>query len=227
MTGDVGVPHDVLMDSEPEHLALPDWVQAEARMMVAEFLDREHFVRRLDALMPRDGGEFEEALVDRELALMADGVAPTEIAFRLAVVRATRDALMLQSSIRALPTGDGRLPPKREHLRVTVASCLLRCLHEAAGALGSRSGAAGRDGRALASNFDRVLAQRRDCEHLPRTPGYVFRRRRCRGCTGLCTERRLECDARARSARSAPIGRSEIASRRHRHATPARSPSAR
>ena len=116
MTGDVGVPHDVLMDSEPEHLALPDWVQAEARMMVAEFLDREHFVRRLDALMPQDGGEFEEALVDRELALMADGVAPTEIAFRLAVVRATRDALMLQSSIRALPTGDGRLPPKREHL---------------------------------------------------------------------------------------------------------------
>lgn len=105
-----------LMDSEPEHLALPDWVQAEARMMVAEFLDREHFVRRLDALMPRDGGEFEEALIYGELALMADGVAPTEIAFRLAVVRATRDALMLQSSIRALPTGDGRLPPKREHL---------------------------------------------------------------------------------------------------------------
>ena len=77
-------------------------------MKVAAFLDREHFVQRFDALMPRDGGEFEEALIARELALMADGVAPTEIAFRLGVVRATREALVLQSTIRALPTATER-----------------------------------------------------------------------------------------------------------------------
>jgi hypothetical protein len=77
-------------------------------MVVAELLEDERLVGQLDAVVSRDDREFESTLRDRELALMADDVPCAEIAFRLAVVRATRDALLEQGDIRALPTASAR-----------------------------------------------------------------------------------------------------------------------
>ena len=101
------------MDAEPEEFELVDWLQAEVHRMVAEILEHEDLVRQLDALLPTDNRGFDEALAARELALIADGVPRAEIAFRLAVVRATREALLAQTAIRALPTAMGRPRPRR------------------------------------------------------------------------------------------------------------------
>lgn len=72
--------------------------------MVAELLADESIEHQLDLLTPQNECEFEKHLVDRELAMMADGVAPERSYFRLAVIRAARDSLLLQAEIRRLPS---------------------------------------------------------------------------------------------------------------------------
>jgi hypothetical protein len=72
--------------------------------MVAELLAEGTTGQQLGSLTPQDGLEFEEHLIDRELAMMADGVTPARSYFRLAVIRAARDCLLLEAEIRRLPT---------------------------------------------------------------------------------------------------------------------------
>jgi hypothetical protein len=54
--------------------------------------------------MPEDDDDFAQALITRELAMMADGLSLIEAAYRLAVMCSMRDALQLRAAIHELPS---------------------------------------------------------------------------------------------------------------------------
>lgn len=102
------------MDGKQGKDRIPKRLTAEACQTVASLIGDSAILRELEALMPTDDEEFEEAMVGRELGLIAAGASPVEIAFRLAVICTAREALCTLAEIAALPAADGH--PARTRL---------------------------------------------------------------------------------------------------------------
>jgi hypothetical protein len=89
------------------------WLEASANRLVAELIDEEGALRRIDALSPEDDGEFARRMIEAELGLIADGFDPIRIYLRLAVMRTARVALRAREEIRNLP--EQRVPTQSRY----------------------------------------------------------------------------------------------------------------
>jgi hypothetical protein len=76
-------------------------VQSAASRVVAELLGEQHGSRPLHRV--GSDSEFADGLVDRELAMIADGEDPLRVSLRIAILRTSREALRTFAEIRALP----------------------------------------------------------------------------------------------------------------------------
>lgn len=79
------------------------WVQAVACRTVAALFDAGNVTASRGSVDPQSDLEFADALVCRELELMAAGDDPVRISLHLAVMRTARDALRACAAIDALP----------------------------------------------------------------------------------------------------------------------------
>lgn len=84
----------------PEILARLD---ADAQRIVGSLLAEATVEAELSELLPPDGTEFQDMLLDRELAMIADGMEPSRTYLRLSVVIAAWDAVHALVEIRSLP----------------------------------------------------------------------------------------------------------------------------
>ncbi|HET6850499.1 MAG TPA: hypothetical protein VFH74_16705 [Gaiellales bacterium] len=112
------------MSDHRDSAPTPAWIDAEACRIVGVFLDDESLASELESCMPLPAAEFETLLAQRRSELVADGASEDAIAYRIAVMRHTRDALILRAQLRALPTaGDepARAPARRASWRARRA----------------------------------------------------------------------------------------------------------
>lgn len=88
-------------------------IRSAANRLIATLLGADDAVERLVARVPADDQGFADRLIRRELGMIADGMDPLRVSFRIALLVAGRDALQCCREIRALPeiasTPDGRL----------------------------------------------------------------------------------------------------------------------
>jgi hypothetical protein len=93
---------------------VPEWIDAEACRLAGIFLEDTDLAGELEGCVLVGDAAFESLLGERRRELTAEGASPDEIAYRLAVMRHTRDSLILRAEIRALPTAvDGRPGARR------------------------------------------------------------------------------------------------------------------
>jgi hypothetical protein len=78
-------------------------VERAANRMVGELFSEGQVGACLHELVRWSDAEFVDQLVDRELALIADGVDPLGVALGVAVLRVAREALRASVAIHALP----------------------------------------------------------------------------------------------------------------------------
>lgn len=81
------------------------WLRARACILVAQLYqdqDQEGQSPPADELS-RSDDEFEAEMFDYELSMIADGEHPLRIAFRIEMIRTSRDALLLRGQIQQLP----------------------------------------------------------------------------------------------------------------------------
>jgi hypothetical protein len=90
---------------------VPEWIDGEACRIVAVLLADESLSSELEACVPISAGEFASLLEQRRAEMIAEGASCDAIAYRLAVMRHTRDALELRTALRALPTAGEDWPP--------------------------------------------------------------------------------------------------------------------
>ena len=100
---------------------IPAWIHAEACRIVGVFLEDESLASELEGCMPVAAAEFEALLAQRRRELVAEGASGDAVAYRMAVMCHTREALILRAQIRALPTADdrpARVPGRRASRRL-------------------------------------------------------------------------------------------------------------
>jgi hypothetical protein len=79
------------------------WLQARACMLVAQlYQDLDRQPQPGDELSRCDD-QFAAEMLDYELSMMADGEHPLRIAFRIEMIRTSRDAQLLRGHIQQLP----------------------------------------------------------------------------------------------------------------------------
>ena len=80
-----------------------EWLQARACILVAQlYPDLNRQPQPADELT-RSDDEFAAEMLDYELSMIADGEHPLRIAFRVEMIRTSRDSLLLCGQIQQLP----------------------------------------------------------------------------------------------------------------------------
>jgi hypothetical protein len=77
------------------------WLRTRACMLAAQLYQDEPSPPAAE--LPRSDDEFAAEMVDYELSMIADGEHPLRIAFRIEMIRTSREALHLRGQIRRLP----------------------------------------------------------------------------------------------------------------------------
>lgn len=82
-------------------------IETAANQMVAELLDEKQTAAAPE-FAPESDAQFTAHMIDRELALVADGRSAVHVALSLAVMAAVRRTLIQRAAIRALPETNDR-----------------------------------------------------------------------------------------------------------------------
>jgi hypothetical protein len=91
------------LDARVGEPAFQAWLAGKACETVAEMLQDSGTILEFDLISARSGDDFATTLMDHELGLIADGERPFRISFRIELIRAAREALMVRAEIRDLP----------------------------------------------------------------------------------------------------------------------------
>jgi hypothetical protein len=100
---------------------LQTWVEIRANQMVGSLFGEAGEQRDISEMLFGSDAQFAEAVVNYELALLADECDPLRVRLRMAVLWAVRDALAARRAIRRLPETQmepcGAVDLKRKHRR--------------------------------------------------------------------------------------------------------------
>lgn len=79
------------------------WLREKSCKLVGQMYDRHNPPAEPKAELNRGDEEFESEITGYELAMIADGERPLRIAFRIEMIRTSREVLLLRGEIRRLP----------------------------------------------------------------------------------------------------------------------------